>query len=127
MLSLSLKEGEKYCMEKSDRIWVRFFTNWQGKSVVELFGGHMVQDHVHMLIEIPPKYTVSEIVGYLKGKGAISVARQFGGRKRNFNGERLCARDCAVSTVGFEKYQIKHYIQNQEQLEGKGSDEEGDF
>ena len=87
----------------------------------------MVQDHVHMLIEIPPKYTVSEIVGYLKGKSAISVARQFGGRKRNFNGERLCARDCAVSTVGFEKYQIKHYIQNQEQLEDKGSGEEGDF
>ena len=50
--------------------------------------GHMVQDHVHMLIKIPPKYSVAEIVGYIKGKSAIAVARQFGGRKRNFNGEK---------------------------------------
>ena len=87
----------------------------------------MVQDHVHMLIEIPPKYAVSEVVGYLKGKSAIFVARQFSGRKRNFNGEKLWARGYAVSTVGFEEAQIKRYIQNQEQLDGKGSDEEGDF
>lgn len=87
----------------------------------------MVQDHVHMLIEIPPKYAVSEIVGYLKGKSAIAVARQFSGRKRNFNGEALWARGYAVSTVGFEEVQIKHYIQNQEQLDGKGSDEDGEF
>ena len=49
----------------------------------EIVGGAIVQDHVHMLISIPPKYAVSEIVGYLKGKSAIAVARQFGGRKRN--------------------------------------------
>ena len=87
----------------------------------------MVQEHVHMLIELPPKYAVSEVVGYLKGKSAISVARQFSGRKRNFNGEKLWARGYAVSTVGFEEAQIKRYIQNQTQLDGKGSDEEGDF
>ena len=63
----------------------------------------MEQDHVHMLIEIPPKYAVSEKVGYLKGKNAIVVARQFSGRKRNFNGEALWARGYAVSTVGFEE------------------------
>ena len=89
--------------------------------------GHMVQDHVHMLIEIPPKYAVSQIVGYLKGKSAIAVARQFGGRKRNFNGEALWARGYAVSTVGFEEEQIKSYIRNQEQLDGRGSEEDGDF
>ncbi len=87
----------------------------------------MVQDHVHMLIKIPPKYAVSEIIGYIKGKSAISVARQFGGRKRNFNGEALWARGYAVSTVGFEESQIKRYIQNQEQLDGRGSNEEGEF
>ena len=80
-----------------------------------------------MLIEIPPKYAVSELVGYLKGKSAIAVARQFSGRKRNFNREALWARGYAVSTVGFEEVQIKHYIQNQEQLGGKGSDEDGEF
>ncbi|WP_038291811.1 transposase, partial [Zooshikella ganghwensis] len=68
-----------------------------------------------------------EIVGYLKGKSAIAVARQFSGRKRNFNGESLWARGYAISTVGFEEEQIRKYIRNQEQLDGKGTDEEGDF
>jgi putative transposase len=80
-----------------------------------------------MLIEIPPKYAVSEIVGYLKGKSAIAVARQFSGRKRNYNGEKLWARGYAVSTVGFEEEKIKHSIRNQEQLDGKGTDEDGEF
>jgi len=85
----------------------------------------MVGDHVHMLIKIPPKYSVAEIVGYIKGKSAIAVARQFGGRKRNFNGERFWARGYAVSTVGFEEEQVRKYIRHQEQLDIKGYDEEG--
>ena len=89
--------------------------------------GHMVQDHVHMLIKIPPKHAVSSIVGYIKGKSAIAVARQFSGKKRNYNGEKLWARGYAVSTVGFEESQIKKYIKNQEQLDGEGSDEPGAF
>ena len=93
----------------------------------EILEGHMVQDHVHMLIKIPPKYAVSEIIGYIKGKSAIAVARQFGDRKRNFNGERLWARGYAVSTVGFEESQIRNYIKNQEQLDGQGSEESGEF
>ena len=88
----------------------------------------MVQDHVHMMIKIPPKYSVSEVVGYIKGKSAIAVARHFGGRQRNFNGEKLWARGYAVSTVGFEKAKIQAYIKNQEQLDGsQGSYEEGTF
>jgi putative transposase len=87
----------------------------------------MVQDHVHMLIRIPPKYSVAEVVGYIKGKSAISVARQFSGRQRNFNGENLWARGYAVSTVGFEESQIRSYIRNQEQLDSKGYDEKGNF
>jgi len=93
----------------------------------KIIEGHMVQDHVYMLIKIPPKYAVSEIVGYIKDKSAISVARQFGGRKRNFNGEKFWARGYAVSTVGFEESQIKRYIREQEQLDGKGSNEGGEF
>jgi len=97
----------------------------RGSTIVE---GHMVQDHVHMLIKIPPKYSVAEVVGYLKGKSAIAVARQFGGRQRNFNGEKLWARGYAVSTVGFEEAQIRSYIKHQEQLDGsQGSDEQGTF
>ncbi len=96
----------------------------RGSKIIE---GHMVQDHVHMLISIPPKYSVSEVIGYIKGKSAISVARQFGGRKKNFNGERLWARGYAVSTVGFETEKIRAYIKNQEQLDSQGSSESGEF
>ena len=102
----------------------------RGSRILE---GHMVQDHVHMLIKIPllikipPKYAVAEVIGYMKGKAAIAVARQFGGRKRNFNGERFWARGYAVSTVGFEEGQIRTYIRNQEQLDMSGADEKGDF
>jgi putative transposase len=79
--------------------------------------GHTVQDPVHMLIRIPPKHSVAEVVGHIKGKGAISVARQFSGRRRNFNGEDLWARGYAVSTVSFEESQIRSYTKNQEQLD----------
>ena len=93
----------------------------------KIIKGSMVQDHVHMLISIPPKYSVAEVIGYIKGKSAIAVARQFSGRKRNFNGERLWARGYAVSTVGFEEEKIRSYVKNQEQLDGLGSDEPGEF
>lgn len=92
-----------------------------------ILSGSMVQDHVHMLIKIPPKYAVSEVIGYLKGKSAIAVARQFSGRTRNFNGEQFWARGYAVSTVGFEEAQIRAYIQHQKQLDGQGSNESGEF
>ena len=68
------------------------FHELAGQKRCQILEGHMVQDHVHMLIMIPPKYSVSEIIGYLKGKSAIAVARQFNGRQRNFNGEKLWAR-----------------------------------
>ncbi len=93
----------------------------------EILEGHMVQDHVHMLIKIPPKYSIAQVVGFIKGKSAIAVARQFSGVKRNFNGERLWARGYAVSTVGFEEKDIKAYIKNQEQLDAVGGDENGSF
>jgi putative transposase len=80
-----------------------------------------------MLIQIPPKYAVSEVIGYLKGKSAIAVARQFFGRKKNFNGESFWAWGYAVSTVRFEEAQIRSYIQNQEQLEGDGSGDDERF
>ena len=89
--------------------------------------GHMVQDHVHMIVRIPPKYAVSEVIGYIKGKSAIAVARQFGGRKKNFAGEKFWARGYAVSSVGFNTDQIKSYVRNQEQLDGSGSEESGEF
>ncbi len=93
----------------------------------QILKGNMVQDHVHMLIAIPPKHSVAEVVGYIKGKSAIAVARQFGNKKKNFNGERLWARGYAVSTVGFEEATITNYIKHQERLDGAGSNENGEF
>ena len=93
----------------------------------KIMSGHLVQDHVHMVISIPPKYAISDVIGYLKGKSAIAVARQFGGKTRNFNGERLWARGYAVSTVGFEKEKVIEYVKHQEQLDGLGSEESGEF
>ena len=82
---------------------------------------------MHKLISIPPKYAVYQIVGYIKGKSAIAVARQFSGRKQNFQGEQFWARGYAVSTVGFEEGEIRKYIQNQEQLDSTGFGENGSF
>ena len=76
--------------------------------------GHLMPDHVHMCIEIPPKYSVASVVGFLKGKSAIAIARQFSGKQRNFNGENFWARGYAVSTVGFELEAVRRYIREQE-------------
>jgi putative transposase len=93
----------------------------------KILEGYMAQDHVHRLIQIPPKYAVPKVTGHLKGKSAIVVARRFSGRKGNFNGESFWAKDYAVSTVGFEEAQIRGYIQNQEQLEGQSLGNDGAF
>lgn len=78
--------------------------------------GHLMRDHVHMLMEIPPKYAVANIIGFLKGKSAIAVARMRG-KERNFSGENFWARGYAVSTVGFEETAIRKYIREQEDTE----------
>lgn len=102
------------------------FHELAGQRDCKILEGNMVKDHVHMMIAILPKHAVCDVVGYIKGKSAIAVARQFGGKQRNFSGENFWARGYAVSTVGFEEAQIKAYIRNQEQLDGL-NDEEGSF
>ena len=69
--------------------------------------GHLMPDHVHMLISIPPKYSVSQVVGYMKGKSAIYIARANWGRRKNFTGQRFWARGYYVSTVGIDAETIK--------------------
>ena len=81
----------------------------------QILEGHMVVDHVHMLISIPPKYAVAQVIGYIKGKSAIHIARTFGGRRRNFTGQHFWARGYFVSTVGRDEKVIREYIQRQEQ------------
>ena len=76
--------------------------------------GHLQSDHVHMLLSIPPKYAVAQVVGYLKGKSAIHIARTYGGRERNFVGEHFWARGYWVSTVGRNEAEVRRYIREQE-------------
>ena len=76
--------------------------------------GHLMKDHVHMLISIPPKYSVAQVIGYIKGKSAIHLARVYADRKRNFVGQHFWARGYFVSTVGRDETVIRQYIQNQE-------------
>jgi putative transposase len=81
--------------------------------------GHLMIDHVHMCIAIPPKHAVASVIGFLKGKSAIAIARMQG-KERNFAGEHFWARGYAVSTVGFNEEEIRRYIRNQEGSDGNG-------
>lgn len=85
----------------------------QKESVIE--EGHMMPDHVHMLISIPPKYAVAQVVGFIKGKSAIHIARTYGERKRNFVGQHFWARGYFVSTVGNDERTVREYIKKQEE------------
>ena len=77
--------------------------------------GHLMPDHVHIMISIPPKYSVSHVIGYIKGKSAIHIAREFAGRKRNYVGQHFWARGYFVSTVGRDETVIRAYIRQQEE------------
>ncbi|MDO9012458.1 MAG: IS200/IS605 family transposase [Gallionella sp.] len=80
----------------------------------KILEGHLVSDHVHILISIPPKYSVSQVVGFIKGKSAIAIARNFMGRRKNFTGQSFWARGYYVSTVGKDEEAVREYIKHQE-------------
>ena len=84
--------------------------------------GHLQPDHIHMMIAIPPKYSVAQVIGFLKGKSAIFVARNCMGQKRNYTGMHFWARGYYVSTVGADEEVVRQYIRNQEK-EDKNLDE----
>jgi len=81
--------------------------------------GHMSGDHLHMLISIPPKYAVSQVVGYIKGKSAIHIARQYMGKRKNFMGQHFWARGYYVSTAGRDEEVIRQYIKKHEEIDKK--------
>ncbi|MGY6587718.1 MAG: IS200/IS605 family transposase [Wenzhouxiangella sp.] len=84
----------------------------QKESLIE--EGHVMPDHVHMMISIPPKYAVAQVVDYIKGKSAIHIARQFAGKSRNYVGQHFWARGYFASTVGRDEVVIRNYIRHQE-------------
>jgi putative transposase len=84
---------------------------------IDLVEGHAMPDHIHLLLSIPPKFSIANTVGYVKGKSAIRIHRQFLGRERNFTGFHFWARGYCVSTVGLDEEKIRAYIRNQEEEE----------
>ncbi|WP_207262389.1 IS200/IS605 family transposase [Desulfovibrio sp. Huiquan2017] len=83
----------------------------------EILEGHLCRDHVHMLIAIPPKYSVAQVVGFIKGKSTIRITREVQDRAREFVGQNFWARGCFVSTVGRDDQVIRKYIRNQEETD----------
>jgi len=80
----------------------------------QIVDGHLMSDHVHICISIPPKHSVSYVVGYIKGKSAISIARRFAGKTKNFTGENFWARGYFVTTIGLDEEMVRAYVRNQE-------------
>ena len=96
------------------------FHELAGQKECRILEGHLMPDHVHMCIEIPPQFAVASIIGFHKGKSAIAIARQFTGKERNFTGKHIWARGYAVSTVGFELEQVRAWIREQETNNDEG-------
>jgi putative transposase len=107
------KRRKKLLYGRLRRELVAIFRELAGQKGCEIVEGHLMQDHVHMCLSIPPKYSVSNVVGYMKGKSAIAIARRFG-RERNFTGEVFWACGYFVSTVGLDEAMVRAYIRNQE-------------
>src|SRR5262245_7775437 len=87
----------------------------------QIVEGHVLPDHVHMCIAIPPKHAVAHVIGCLNGKSAISIACQVVWNDRNVTGEQFWARGDAVSNVGFELEQVRAYIREQEEADTDGT------
>jgi len=85
-----------------------------GERESEIIEGHLMPDHVHMMISVPPKYSVAQVIGYMMGKSAIHIARVYAGRRKNFVGQNFWARGYWVSTVGKDEAAVRRYIQEQE-------------
>jgi putative transposase len=92
----------------------KVFHDLAGQKECQIVEGHLMMDHVHMLLSVAPKYAVSQVMGFIKGKSAIHIARVYAGRKRNFVGQHFWARGYWVSTLGKNEAAVRRYIQDQE-------------
>jgi putative transposase len=111
------KRRRKVLFGQVRRQWGEIFHALARQKECQILEGHLMPDHVHICIAIPPKHPVASVIGFLKGKSAIAVAR-LNGREWNFTGEPLWARGYAVSTVGFELDEVRRSIREQEEADG---------
>jgi putative transposase len=87
---------------------------------VEVIEGTACADHIHICLSIPPKYSVSTIVGYLKGKSTMILFERYSHLRRNFRGHQFWARGYYVSTVGLDEQRVRQYIKNQQEQDSIG-------
>ena len=113
MLSLFRNVDAKPCIKSCVVIWAKCSANSRLKEA-KVEEGHLMPDHAQMPPSIPPKYAVSQVVGFIKGRSAIHLARVYGERKRSFVGQHFWARGYFVNTVGRDEEAIRAYIRNQE-------------
>jgi putative transposase len=111
------KRRRKVLFGQVRRHWGEIFHALARQKECQILEGHLMPGHVHICIAIPPKHPVASVIGFLKGKSAIAVAR-LNGREWNFTGEHLWARGYAVSTVGFELDEVRRSIREQEEADG---------
>ena len=108
------KYRKKAIFEDRRRYLGEIFRDLATQKECKVVEGHLMPDHVHILISIPPKHSVAQVVAFIKGKSAIQIARNFQGRKKNFVGQNFWARGYYVSTVGKDEEAVREYIQKQE-------------
>jgi putative transposase len=108
------KSGRKTLYARLSKHLGEVFRKLAAQKESRIEEGHLMPDHVHMMIAIPPKYAVSQVIGYIKGKSAIHLARVYGENRCNFVGQRFWARGYFVSTVGRDEGVIRQYIREQE-------------
>ncbi|MBI5788537.1 MAG: IS200/IS605 family transposase [Candidatus Schekmanbacteria bacterium] len=109
------KYRKKQIYEELRKCLAEIFRDLARQKECEILEGHLLPDHVHMLIAIPPKYAVAQVIGFIKGKSAIQIARNFAGRKKNFTGQHFWARGYYVNTVGRDEQAVRNYIKQQEE------------
>jgi len=109
---------KKIIFNKTGKELVKIFHELAKQKESRIIEGNLCPDHVHMCIEIPPKYAVSSVIGFMKGKSAIAIARMQG-KERNYTGANFWARGYAISTVGFDEEIIKKYIREQNENDDK--------
>ncbi len=109
-----LKRRKKKILGALRRNLGEVFHDLAGRRESKIVEWHLYDDHVNLCIEIPPKYAVATVVGYMKEKSAIAIARDFMVRKRDFTGENFWARGHFVSTVGLDEEVVLNYIKNQD-------------
>ena len=91
------------------------FRNLAEEKECRVEAGHLMPDHVHMLLSVSPKNSVASVMGFIQGQRAIHIARAYAGRRRNFVGQHFWARGYWVSTVGKNEAAVRRYIQDQEE------------